>query len=167
LASKGIKHKKNINEKCRRDQNHQRPNRSESIQTPTSQYPQLDLNQIHQRHHQEPAPENRPDGGYEYPKPQRGHVKVPHGDDKRLAAAKDPGFPNFDGLLEGQGDKAGEEEGAEGVHVVSHEVFGDVGPGSARFVGADERGGESAGGVPREAEEERQGEKRIGVDDAV
>ena len=171
LASKSVEHKKDINDECQRNQNHQGTNCCESIPTPTTQYPQLDLNQVNQSHHQEPTPENRPECRNEYAGPQRGRVKMPHGDAQHLitATATDPNFTaafaNLDGLFESQGDEAGEEEGAEGVDVEGHEVFCDCGAGYAPS--ADEGGGGVVGGVPREAEEEREGEERVDVEDAV
>lgn len=69
------------------------------------------------------------------------------------------GSADLDGLLESEGDEAGEEEGAEGVHVESNETLGGVGPGGASLVGADKHGGGVGGGVPIEADEDREGEE--------
>lgn len=61
-----------------------------------------------------------------------------------------PGDP--DGLLEAQGDEAGEEEGAEGVHVEGHEVLGDGGAGDAGLVHDEGVGG--VGRVPGQPDED-------------
>lgn len=58
-----------------------------------------------------------------------------------------------DGLLESQGDEAGEEEGAKGVDVEGDEVLGDLGGGQAVRVEVEGLGG-GVGGVPGEADED-------------
>ena len=130
------------------------------METPTGQSPELDLHQIHQSHHQEPAPEHRPQPREQHAEPQHRHVHVSLVDRHR----KSPALAGLDGLLEGERDEAGEEEGAEGVDVEGDHGLGDGGGG-----GAGGRGGQrgKGGWVPREPQEDGEGEERVHVHDAV
>ena len=91
---------------------------------------------------------------------------MPHGHVIGSSTDSDTTCGNLDGLFESQGDEAGEEEEAEGVDVEGNEVFGYGGAGGAIGWG-NESGGGVGGGVPREAEEEGEGEEGVNVDDAV
>lgn len=140
LAGKSMKHERNVDEESQRDQNNQRNNGGIGIETPTGQSPKLDLNQIHQSHHQKPAPEHRSESGHHHPQPQRHLIHMPEMVLKTLsssAAAGTAGFADLDRLLQRQGDEAGEKERAEGVHVKGYEALGDVGSGGAGFGGSD------------------------------
>jgi len=75
------------------------------------------------------------------------------------------GASEADGLLEGEGDKAGEKEGAEGVDVEGHEVLGYRRGGRAGGIGDEAVGG--VVGVPGEAEEDGESEEGVHVHDGV
>ena len=153
-----MKHKKNIDHKSRRNQSHQRTNCSESMQIPTTQPPQFDLNQVHQGHHQEPASENRPECRDQRTDPQTHLVNMAHVGTKKLGVGATISTittcSDLDGLLESQGYEAGEEERAEGVHVEGDESLGCIGARRTSRVGAEEHGVEVGGWVPSEAYKE-------------
>ena len=77
-----------------------------------------------------------------------------------------PTLGHPDGLLEGGGNEAGEEEGAEGVHMEGHEVLrgGRVGDAGGSRV---HQGVVWIGGVEGEAKEGCHGEEGVDGDYAV
>lgn len=62
------------------------------------------------------------------------------------------GARKADGLLEGEGNEAGEEEGAEGVDMEGDEVLGDGRGGGAVGIGDETVGG--VVGVPGQTQED-------------
>lgn len=143
------------------------------MRAPARQRPQLDLNHIDQSQHQEDAPADRTRRGNQVPDPEQVFVDPGQVEGEVAAEVEGPGEAGRsggdpDGLLEAQGDEAGEEEGAEGVDVEGDEVFGDLASGGAGgvVVWVDEAVG-GVGGVPGEADEDGEGEEGIDVDDAI
>ena len=87
-----------------------------------------------------------------------------HGDTAVLTAA----LAHPDGLLDGRGDEAGEEEGAEGVDMEGDKALTNGRVSDAGRVGdAGEGGGRVGGRVPSDAEEDGERKERVDVDDAV
>ncbi|KAJ1422022.1 hypothetical protein SESBI_13351 [Sesbania bispinosa] len=127
--------------------------------TPTSQSSQLDLHQINKSHHQEPTSENRSKSRNESSQPQSHGVNFHNEANTTVhdpvaggsSNVVDGALANVDDVFESQGDEAGEEEGAEGVHVVGYEAFSDRGCGGAGGIGADE-GVVGVGGCDAEEE---------------
>lgn len=159
LAHEGVKNKSNVNEKRQRNQTHQRHGGGHRLPPPTTKIPQFNLNQIQQRRHQKSAPKNRPD--------RRRHH--PHAQPRRVGHTVVAAADSSNRLFQRQGDQAGEEEAAEGVHVAGNETLGDGGGGGtvAVLVFGEEVGGGIGGGVPGDAEEDGEGEEGIDIDDAV
>lgn len=90
----------------------------------TPETPQLDLNHINQRQHQETAPANRSQTGDNHPESERRLVDVVnHGIDPSREVGERGGDVEPHGLFEAQGDEAGEEEGGEGVDVEGDEIL--------------------------------------------
>lgn len=129
--------------------------------TSTGQSAELDLDHIDERQHEKDAAANGAQARDEHPGAEERAVDP--GENLGGVVGGDPG--EADPLLEAQCDEAGEEEGAEGVHVERHEVLGDGGVGSAVWI-LDEGVGAVAG-VPRQPDEHGQGEEGVHVDDAV
>lgn len=130
----------------------------------TGQSAELDLDHVDQRQHEKDAAANGAQTRDEHPGAEEGAVDP--GENLGGVVGGDPG--EADPLLEAQCDEAREEEGAERVHVERHQVLGDGGAGSAGvgFRILDEGVG-AVGGVPRQADEDGQGEEGVDVDDAV
>ncbi|CAI0540254.1 unnamed protein product [Linum tenue] len=167
LTSEGMKQKENIDNGRQGDQSDQRRNCSNSVQTPTTQNPQFDLHQVHQRQSQEPTSQNRTQSRNQSPQPQGLEIDM----NQRLIVTRSQHIINnsggeigsasnisgavvreYDGLLDCQGDEAGEEERAEGVDVEDEEVLAGGRGSGAGWVG-DERCGGAGDGLG-EAEEE-------------
>lgn len=127
------------------------------MQTPASQSAELNLNQIHQRKHQEDASKHRPRRRHQDSCPECRRVNMDsHGDTAHLTTA----LANPDGLLESKGNEAGEEEGAEGVDVEGDEILAHGRVGDAGRLGdAREGDGRVSDWVPSEAEEDGEGEE--------
>ena len=71
LAREGVNNKRDVNEKRQRNQAHQRHGGRHRLPPPATENPQFYLNQIQQRRHQKPTPENRPNRRRHHPHPQR------------------------------------------------------------------------------------------------
>lgn len=130
----------------------------------TCQSPELDLDDVDESQHEEDAPRNGAHARDQHSDPEDGFVDP----DQELGGVEDGAPSDPEGLLEAQGDEAGEEEGAEGVDVEGDEVFGD---GVARdavgvVLQVDEGVGRVAR-VPCQPDEHGQGEQRVHVDDSV
>ncbi|GMN41393.1 hypothetical protein TIFTF001_010621 [Ficus carica] len=127
---------------------------------------ELDLDDVDEGEHEEDAAGDGADAGDEHADTEDGLVDAAEeaaaGAGAAVGAAPDP-----DGLLDPDGDEAGEEERAEGVHVEGHEVLGDGGAGVAAVVGGVDEGVGGVLGVPRQPDEHGQREERVHVHDAV
>lgn len=109
LASESIEHKRNIDEKCRRDQNQKRHNGSISMTTRTTpKTPELDLNNVDQSHHEESTPANRAQSGDHHPESESRLVNVVHHWIDPCGEVKRRGYVEPHGLFETQSDEAGE-----------------------------------------------------------
>lgn len=164
LANESVENSDNIDEKRDGDQDDERNHRGQSVGVSTGQSADLDLDHVDQRQHEKDAAANGAQTRDEHPGAEERAVDP--GENLGWVIGGDPG--EADPLLEAQCDEAGEEEGAERVHVERHEVLGDGGAGSAGvgFRILDEGVG-GVGGVPRQADEDGQGEEGVDVDDAV
>lgn len=97
------------------------------MRTPAPQSPKLDLSYIDESHHQESAPTNRTHCRNQVPDPESVLVDVTHvKSEDHEAASLARGFGDPDGLFEAQSNKAGEEEGAEGVDMEADEILRDL-----------------------------------------
>jgi maltooligosyltrehalose trehalohydrolase len=134
---------------------------------------ELDLHDVDERHHQEPAPAHGAHRRRQDPDAERHPVDHGRAADGGSAAAAAPEAVVRVGahdLLEAERDDAGEEEAGEGEDVEQDEVGLDAvprGAGGAQAVGAAGELGPVGGGAPRQADEGRQGEERVHVHDAV
>ncbi|KAF7831002.1 hypothetical protein G2W53_013335 [Senna tora] len=149
LASKSVQNNKNVNEKRRRNQNEERDDSRESVGAATGQRAELDLNNIDQSHHEEATPTDGTDAGDEHAEAEGGFVNLGEELDGEVEIG---GAREADGLLESEGDEAGEEEGAEGVNVEGDEILGDGRGGGAGGIGNETVGG--VVGIPGETEED-------------
>ncbi|CAB4270860.1 unnamed protein product [Prunus armeniaca] len=146
------------------DEDDKRDHGGQSVGAPATQSPELDLHHVDESQHQEHAPANRTRTRDEHPDPEGGAVDP--GEELGRVVGRGSGDP--DGLLEGDGDEAGEEEGAEGVHVEGHEVLRDAGPGAAGGgVVYLNQGVVRVVGIPGQADEDGQGEEGVHVHDTV
>lgn len=134
---------------------------------------ELDLHDVDERHHQEPAPAHGAHRRRQDPDAERHPVDHGRAADGGSAAAAAPEAVVRVGahdLLEAERDDAGEEEAGEGEDVEQDEVGLDAvprGAGGAQAVGAAGELGPVGGGAPRQADEGRDGEERVHVHDAV
>lgn len=83
---------------------------------PTGEGAELDLNDIDESQHEKGTATNRTDAGDEHAQTESGAVDVGEELDSEGVVERG-GAGEANGLLEGEGDEAGEEEGAEGVDV--------------------------------------------------
>ncbi|QHO02878.1 uncharacterized protein DS421_13g427550 [Arachis hypogaea] len=129
----------------------------------------LDLDNVDECEHKEGASSNRASAGDEHASAEGGAVDA-SGDELNGGGVVDGEVVvvvtgKADGLLEGEGDEAGEEEGAERVDVEGDEILGDGGGGRAGWIGVEVVRG--VVGVPREADEDGEGEEGVHVHDSV
>lgn len=115
----------------------------------TRESAKLDLSHIDQSHHEEATATNRANARYKHAKAEGSFIDM---GEELDVVVEGGGGGEAEGLLEGQGDEAGEEEGAEGEDVEGHQVFCDGGGGGAGGVGDEAVVG--VVGVPRQAYED-------------
>ncbi|QHO59029.1 uncharacterized protein DS421_3g95610 [Arachis hypogaea] len=169
LASKSVQNNGNVNEEGDGDEYEEWHDGGVGVGAAAGECSKLDLDNVDECKHKEGASNNRAGAGDEHASAESGAVDA-SGDELNGGGVVDGEVVvvvtgKADGLLEGEGDEAGEEEGAERVDVEGDDILGDGGGGRAGWIGVEVVRG--VVGVPREADEDGEGEEGVHVHDGV